>query len=121
MAFGFDIWKSIVTSYTTLTTQPIDVSRKKLSENNAKAMNTILCDLLESEFVKVMHCKSKKQIWGKLKNIYEGDDKVKKSKLQTHKEHLGSLKMKYKEIVAAYLLCVDEIVNTIRGLGEKIE
>jgi hypothetical protein len=29
--------------------------------------------------------------------------------------------MKDEENVAAYLLCVDEIVNTIRGLGEKVE
>jgi hypothetical protein len=29
--------------------------------------------------------------------------------------------MKYEENVASYLLCVDEIVNTIRGLDEKVE
>jgi hypothetical protein len=48
-------------------------------------MNVILCGLLESEFVKVMHCESEKYIWEKLQNIYEGDDKVKKEKLQTHR------------------------------------
>jgi hypothetical protein len=32
-----------------------------------------------------------------------------------------SLKMKDEENVASYLLCVDEIVNTIRGLGEMVE
>jgi hypothetical protein len=29
--------------------------------------------------------------------------------------------MKYEENVASYILCVDEIVNTIRGLSEKVE
>jgi len=29
--------------------------------------------------------------------------------------------MKYEENVAACLLCVDEIVNTIGGIGENIE
>jgi hypothetical protein len=61
-----------------------------------------------------------KEIWDKLQNIHEGDDKVKKAKLQTHRRQFESLKMKEEENVAAYLLCVDEIVNTIRGLGETV-
>jgi hypothetical protein len=60
MALGFDIWKSVVTGYTTPTTPPTDVVGKKPSENNAKSMNAILCGLSESEFVKVMHCGSTK-------------------------------------------------------------
>jgi hypothetical protein len=62
-----------------------DATEKNPSEHNAKAMNSILCRLLEYEFVKVMHCGLTKQIWYKLQNIYEGDGKVKKAKLQTHK------------------------------------
>jgi hypothetical protein len=60
MALGFDSWKSIVTSYTTPQSPPTDMTGKKRSENNAKAMNAILCGLLESEFLKVMPCKSAK-------------------------------------------------------------
>jgi hypothetical protein len=59
MALGFDIWKSVVTGYTTPTTPPIDATGKNPSENNAKSMNVILCGLSESKFVKVMHCKWK--------------------------------------------------------------
>jgi hypothetical protein len=57
MALGFDIWKSSMTGYTT---PPIDVVGKKHSENNAKSMNSILCGLSESKFVKVMNCISEK-------------------------------------------------------------
>jgi hypothetical protein len=32
-----------------------------------------------------MHCDSKKEIWDKLKNVYEGDAKVKGGKLQTYR------------------------------------
>jgi hypothetical protein len=46
---------------------------------------------------------------------------VKKEKLQTHRRQFESLKMKDEENVAAYFLRVDEIVNTIRGLGEEVE
>jgi hypothetical protein len=31
------------------------------------------------------------------------------------------MEMKDKENVAAYLLCVDEIVNIIKGLSEKVK
>jgi hypothetical protein len=31
-------------------------------------------------FTKVAHCKSAKEIWDKLQNIYEGDSKVKEVK-----------------------------------------
>ena len=48
-------------------------------------MNAILCGLLEFEFVKVMHCELAKYMWDKFQNMYEGDDKVKKAKLQTHR------------------------------------
>lgn len=119
-ALGFDIWQSIIDGYTTHATSPTDVAGKKLSECNAKDKNAILCGLSKSEFVKVMHCKSAQEMWDKLKNIYQGHDKVKKVKIQTHKGQFEGLKIQEKNI-AQYLLRVDEIANTIRGLGEEIE
>jgi hypothetical protein len=97
MALSFDIWKSDVIGYTTPTTPPIDVFGKMPSENNVKSMNVILCGLSKSEFVKAMHCESTKEILDKLQNIYEGDDKVKKEKLQIHRRQFESLKRKYED------------------------
>ena len=68
-----------------------------------------------------MHCESEKDIWDKIQNTYEGDEKVKKEKLQTHRRQFESLKMKDEENDVVYFLRVDEIVNTIIGLGEKVE
>jgi hypothetical protein len=68
-----------------------------------------------------MHCKTAKDIWDKLQNIYEGDTKVKGDKLQTLRDKFEKLKMKEDEDIAAYFLRVDEIVNTIRGLGEEFD
>ena len=67
-------------------------------------MNTILSGLTETVFVKVMHCETAKEIWDKLRNIYEGDDKIKGEKLQTYRGQLENLQMKEKENIAACFL-----------------
>ena len=81
-AQGIDIWKMIVNTYnipsTTSTTTATD---HKNFEDNSKAMNALLSGLTETVFVKVMHCETAKEIWDKLINIYEGDDKIKGAKL----------------------------------------
>lgn len=84
MVLGFDIWQLVVNGYVAPSTQRIDLVGKKASENNVKAMNAFLCCLFELEFVKVIHCDLTKEIWDNLKNIYEGDHKVKKAKLPTY-------------------------------------
>jgi hypothetical protein len=55
-------------------------------------------------FTKVAHCKYAKDIWDKLQNIYEGDTKVKATKLQTYRGQIEQLKMKEDENIASYLL-----------------
>jgi effector-binding domain-containing protein len=67
-----------------------------------------------------MHCDSAKDLWDKLQNIYEGDAKVKGAKLQIFRAKFEQLKMKQDEDIATYLLRVDEIVNTIKGLGVEV-
>jgi hypothetical protein len=62
-----------------------------------------------------------KEIWDKLQNIYEGDSKVKKAKIQTYRGQFEQLKMKEDESIATYFLQVDETVNAIIGLGEEIK
>ena len=42
-----------------------------------------------------MQCKTTKHAWEKLKCVYDGVPKVKKSKLQTYKGQFESLKVKY--------------------------
>lgn len=63
----------------------MDQTKKRASENNAKAINAILSGLVESKFVKVMQCTLEKKMWDNLQRTYEGDENLKKEKLQTHK------------------------------------
>jgi hypothetical protein len=103
-AQGFEIWQSIVDGYTTLAVPPTNDKEVKLSQNNSKAKNALWNGLSETIFTKVSHCKSAKAIWDKLQNIYEGDSKVKATKLQTYRGQLKQLKMKEDENIASYFL-----------------
>ena len=94
---------------------------RRLMECNAKAMYAIQGALIGSEFVKIMPYTFAKKIWDKLKIVYEGYGKVKGAKLQTYIRKFEYLTMKEDEVIATYFLRVDEIVNTMRGLGEKVE
>jgi hypothetical protein len=120
-ARGFDVWQALVNGYKTLASTPTNAIRKRLYENNLKAMNVILSGLVDSIYVKVMHCDSVKKIWDKLQNVYEGDAKVNGGKLKTYRGQFEHIKMNEYEDIATYFLQVDEIVNTIRGLGEEIK
>ena len=75
----------------------------------------------DTVFTKFAHCKSAKEIWDKLRNIYEGDSKVKETKIQTYRGQLEQLKMKKDEDITAYFLRVNETMNAIIGLGEEIK
>jgi hypothetical protein len=62
-----------------------------------------------------------KEIWDKLLKNYEGDEKVTSAKLQSHIIQFENLRMSEDENMAGFFLRVDETINTMKGLGEKIE
>lgn len=103
MSLGFEVWNSVSTDYTPPQNPSSTLDEKRVFESNAKAMNAILCGFSESEFVKVMHCDSAQAMWDKLHNAYEGDENVKKAKLQTHKMQFESLKMEDENVASSFL------------------
>ena len=86
MALGFDIWKYVEHGYIAPSSAPTDVAAKKLCNDYSRGFKAILSGLSINVFVKVMHYKSTKELWEKLKIICEGDGKVKQAKLQTLRE-----------------------------------
>jgi hypothetical protein len=120
MALGADVWDVVDTGYV----KPVVLANKddKLEFSfNAKAMNAILSGLAEEEFVKVMHLGTAKEMWDKLISSYKGNEKVKDTKFQTYIVQFEQLKMKEDETVGKYFLRVEEMVNAMKALGEKIE
>jgi hypothetical protein len=82
---GFEIWQSVIDGYKESAVSPTNERAMKVGKNNSKATDALLNGLSESVYTKAIHCKSTKDIWDKLQNIYEGDSKVKATKLQTYR------------------------------------
>ena len=85
MSLGFDIWANIINGYAIPKNAPKTDEEKKACENNATTLNAILGGLENSKFVKVMNYDTAKEVWDKLNNVYKGDSKVQKAKLQTYR------------------------------------
>ena len=79
-------------------------------------MNALFSSLSGSEFIKVMHSKTTKEIQDTLGNIHEGDTEVKMAKLQAHRTQFENLKMNEDEDIVALFLRVAEVVNIMIGL-----
>ena len=47
-----------------------------------------------------MHCTLAKETWDKLKNVYEGDGKVKGAKIQTYRRKFEQMTMKEEDIAS---------------------
>src|ERR1700733_12419225 len=120
-SLGTEGWNIVETGYAFPSTTPTDADEKKKYETNAKAVSTLLGCISQTEFMKVMHYKSAKEIWEKIVTSYEGDEQVKRAKLQTLRIQYETLKMYNDESVANYFLRVDEIVNCMKNLGEEIK
>jgi len=80
-SLGTNVWEIVEGGYTFPSAIPTDTASKKQYETNAKAVNTLLGNLSQLEFVKVMQLKSAKEIWDKIILSYEGDSQVKCAKL----------------------------------------
>ena len=85
MSFGWNIWDATLKEYKIDDKAPIDSVELSQYEFNAKSLNAFMSGLKNYVFTKVMRCKISKQAWDKLKIIYEGESKVKESKLQTYR------------------------------------
>ena len=98
MAHGNKVWDTIQNGFTSTA----DEQGKKNLVNDAKEKNIIISGLIESAYHKVLGCKTAKNVWDKLENIYAGDSNVKEAKLQIYRETFEQLKMKEDCNIAAY-------------------
>jgi len=120
-SLGAEVWGIVESGYKFPSAIPTDAAERKQYELNAKVVTVLLGSLTQSEFMKIMHYKSAKEIWDKIILSYEGDEQVKRAKLQTLRIRYENLKMHSNESIANYFLRMDEIVNCMRDLGEEFK
>ena len=94
---------------------------KRRYDCNSRAASLIMGAVVDSELVKIVHLSTAKEMWDKLQNVFLGDENVKKAKLHSYKSHFEFLKMEDDKDVASFFRHVDEIINTMRGLGQTME
>ena len=70
---------------------------------------------------KVVYYKSANDISKTLETIYQGDEKVKESKLLTLKTQFDNFKMNEDESITSYFLRIDEVVNARKVLVQKLK
>jgi hypothetical protein len=103
-ASGVDIWYLVVNGYVIPNNAPTDPNEKKLMSCNSKSRHVILAALVPTIASKLMGHSTAKEVWEKLKSIYEGDPKVKQFKLQQHRAKFENSKMNENEDIAPLFL-----------------
>jgi len=64
---------------------------------------------------------STKGIWDKIIQSYEGNTKVNSAKLKAFRIQYENLRMHSDESIVSLFLRVDEIINSMRSLGDEVE
>lgn len=59
-------------------------------------------------------------MWDTLKKLYDGDEKLKKFKLQSWKEHYENMQMNNGEAIAEFFSRFEALTNQVNSCGEKI-
>ncbi|XP_073109469.1 uncharacterized protein [Elaeis guineensis] len=94
---------------------------KKLKEDelkDVKALAHIHIALVDTIFSRIMRAASAKEAWSILQDEFQGNDKVRITKLNTLRREFENLKMKENESVKDYTFRMIEVVNQMKIYGE---
>ena len=83
-SLGFDVWDAVVDGYKESKTPLINKDDRLDFTYTAKEMNLSLVTSWNQNLSKLCLEKWEKETWDKLHSTYEGDEYVKKAKLQVH-------------------------------------
>ncbi|KAL4384724.1 hypothetical protein GQ457_15G020500 [Hibiscus cannabinus] len=85
-----------------------------------RALTCIHSRLADHIFTNIMDLETPKSVWDKLKEIHEGGDRVKKTKLLTLKREFSMLQMKEDELIKDFSNKLMDVANQIRLYGENL-
>ncbi|MQL81435.1 hypothetical protein Taro_013895 [Colocasia esculenta] len=91
----------------------------KNSKVNFSALNILQCAIYLDEYSCVSMCDSEKEMWDKLKLIYEGTSKVKENKANILVHEYEMFKMSPIETISDMFAWLSKITNGIKALGKN--
>ncbi|XP_026378463.1 uncharacterized protein LOC113272887 [Papaver somniferum] len=119
-----DLWKIIETGVdgdtTTNLTEEQRTQLKEKKQKDAKALYTLQSAVDDTIFPRIMGATTAKEAWAKLKEEFQGNEKVRTIKLQTLRRDLENIKMKDSETARNFYCRVKDIVNQMNIYGEVI-
>ena len=95
-----------------------DMAEKKTHNN---MMIDIASALSYEEFDDIKDCKNAFEMWNKLKEIYGGDDNVRREKAESLRGQFDQMRMREDENIAKYVARVKACVRSMRAFGGDIK
>lgn len=86
-----------------------------------RALSCLHAAISDSVFSRIMNLRNPKQVWDKLKEEFEGDERIKMVKVLNMRKQFETLKMAEAETVKEYASKLLDTVNKIRLLEEDFE
>ncbi|PNX80237.1 phytoalexin-deficient 4-2 protein [Trifolium pratense] len=93
---------------------------QKKVQYDFKARNILISSIGVNEFYAISHCKTAKEMWDALSNIYEGTDDVKQSKIDMLSHEFELFTLEANESIASMQMRFTQIVNKLGNLGKTI-
>lgn len=118
---SYKTWKAVETKYVQLTNGPTTLDEVEAYEENERERYDIFSVVSKIESKKVVDLDTAYEVWERLKSIYEGNERVKLSKMQTTKGRYENLKMEEGGGVERYFQKVGNVVNAIKDLGSILD
>ncbi|XP_020220457.1 uncharacterized protein LOC109803343 [Cajanus cajan] len=93
---------------------------KEIERKDCKALYILHQSVDAANFEKISKAETSKEAWEILERVHGGATKTKKVRLQTLRRQYELLSMESNETVVDYITRVQTMVNTMKGLGEKM-
>ena len=93
---------------------------KENQQRNSQALLVLQMSLADEYFSRIMGATCAKAAWEKLREEFQGNEKVHATKIQALRRKFENLKMKDSKTAKDYYSRVDEILNQLRAYRDNI-